>query len=378
MIAALMLGASFGAEWAGVCPALFMRPRMPWPWVHGGSNDAGFPPIKGHARRRRLAPTIQSEGEALQGGEVAYAVFRKRSSGSECATAKGRFQSPSLAGKRQAVEVYLDGHGRATDPTGRLRFMAEVLPLVAWQPTYDIILTAQAVLVGAGAGGRQSQWDADGACLLVRARLSLMSKDADNSPNPRRLKMNLHLLIVLALCGLLARPALAQAAEITPTGSIPLEVGNQWTYKQRYKNFSYRGSWWEQNPELQMLFEVPGGYRHPPDSLLWGEREFTIEVTHTERIDGLEYFVFSQAEYDWPPLPNLFWAGQKVRLSDEGVLLFRWNGQDVPLYDLNLQHPGSYALTKGTTMKRTITGYEYQGASLAKEVTGTRHSEVSA
>ena len=63
MIAALMLGASFGAEGAGVCPALFMRPRMPWPRVRGyarvrGGNGAGFPPIKGRARRRRLAPTI--------------------------------------------------------------------------------------------------------------------------------------------------------------------------------------------------------------------------------------------------------------------------------------------------------------------------------
>ena len=61
-------------------------------------------------------------------------------------------------------------------------------------------------------------------------------------------------------------------------------------------------------------------------------------------IDGLEYFVFSHADYDWPPIPNLFWAGQQVRLSDEGVLLFRWNGQDVPLYDLNLQHPGGYSI----------------------------------
>ena len=156
--------------------------------------------------------------------------------------------------------------------------------------------------------------------------------------------MNLHLLIVLALCALLARPAQAQAAEITSTGSVPLEVGNQWTYKQRYINCAYEGSWWDQNPAIRMLFEVPGGDRYPPDSLLWVKRELTIEVTHREMIDGLEYFVFSRADYDWPPLPSLFWAGQKVRLSDEGVLLFRWNGQDVPLYDLNFQHPGSYSI----------------------------------
>ncbi len=142
-------------------------------------------------------------------------------------------------------------------------------------------------------------------------------------------------------------PAAAQDEGIfeeRPTDLLPLEVGNQWTYKQRYLNLAYSGSWWERNPEIRILFEVPGGYRHPPDSLLSGEREFTIEITHTEMIDGWEYFVFSHADYDWPPLPTLFWAGQKVRLSDEGVLLFRWNGQDVPLYDLNPQHPSRYSI----------------------------------
>ena len=159
--------------------------------------------------------------------------------------------------------------------------------------------------------------------------------------------MNLHLLIVLALCALLAQPAQTQAAEITPTGSVPLEVGNQWTYYQHYGNYSYK---WRRElaPETRTLFELPGypydDSGRPPDSLLWVERELTIEITHTEMIDDLEYFVFSQAEYDWPPLPTLFWAGQKVRLSDEGVLLFRWNGQDIPLYDLNLQHPSSYSI----------------------------------
>lgn len=96
-----------------------------------------------------------------------------------------------------------------------------------------------------------------------------------------------------------------------------------------------------------MLFEIPGypydNPEFPPDFFSWG-RELTIEITHTEMIDDLEYFVFSRPDYDGPPLLNLFWAGQKVRLSDEGVLLFRWNGQDVPLYDLNFQHPSRYPI----------------------------------
>ena len=162
--------------------------------------------------------------------------------------------------------------------------------------------------------------------------------------------MNLHLLIVLALCALLARPGQAQAAEIAPTGSVPLEVGNQWTYVHRYETYAYGSGWWDPNPEIRMLFEIPGypydndSPRRPPHSLRRVERELTLEITHTEMINDLEYFVFSHAEYDWPPIPNLFWASQKVRLSDEGVLLFRWNGQDVPLYDLNFQHSGSYSI----------------------------------
>ena len=146
-------------------------------------------------------------------------------------------------------------------------------------------------------------------------------------------------------------PAAAQdegTFEGSPTDLLPLQVGNQWTYRHRYLNFSYERRSWDQNPEIRMLFEIPGypydNYEFPPDSLRWDERALTIEITHTEMIDGLEYFVFSGADYDRPPLPKLFWAGQKVRLSDEGVLLFRWNGQDVPLYDLNFQHPGRYSI----------------------------------
>ena len=163
--------------------------------------------------------------------------------------------------------------------------------------------------------------------------------------------MPLRMLIVLALCALMVQSAQAQTAEIEiiPTDFVPLEVGNQWTYNHYYFNryYSWRGTDWD--PEVQMLFEIPG-YPYdspeiPPDSLLWVDhRELTIEITHTEMIDGSEYFVFSRADYDWPPLPELFWAGQKVRLSSEGVLLFRWNGQDVPLYDCNLQHPSEYSI----------------------------------
>ena len=167
--------------------------------------------------------------------------------------------------------------------------------------------------------------------------------------------MLFRVFMLLILCALMVPLAQAQTAEseINLTDFVPLEVGNQWTYNHSYSNTYYQRRDWESlrdwDPEVRMLFEIPGypydSPESPPDSLLWVDhRELTIEITHTEMIDGSEYFVFSRADYDWPPLSEFFWAGQKVRLSGEGVLLFRWNEQDVPLYDLNPQHPSEYLI----------------------------------
>ncbi len=115
------------------------------------------------------------------------------------------------------------------------------------------------------------------------------------------------------------------ASAINPLDFVLLEVGNRWTYEHLYINYDHG---------IGAPFDIPGyppGY--PPDSLTFVEKIVTIEITHTEVIDGLEYFVFSDAEYDWPPLPDFFWGGKKVRLSNEGFLVFRWNGQDTPVYD---------------------------------------------
>ena len=163
--------------------------------------------------------------------------------------------------------------------------------------------------------------------------------------------MNLRLLIVLALCGLMARPGQAQLTlwdsmmadlrtlpETAQASFVPLEVGNQWTYGH---TFVYRPSYY--SDEFRVLYGIPK-HENPGNDRIRLDREFTIEITHTEWIEGFEYFVFSRADYDWPPVPAIFWAGQKVRLSDEDVLLFRWNGQDIPLYDLNPQHPNAYSI----------------------------------
>lgn len=154
-------------------------------------------------------------------------------------------------------------------------------------------------------------------------------------------------------------PAAAQdeggSEEINPSEYVPLAVGNSWTYEHFYWNNSYYGesTWWD----IEDLKPFAGvevlGYPHgegnalPPDSLLRVDRILTIEITHTERIDGREYFVFSDAEYDWPPLPDFFWAGKKVRLSDEGALVFRWNGQEVPIYDFGKLQNGDTVTLPG-------------------------------
>ena len=74
-------------------------------------------------------------------------------------------------------------------------------------------------------------------------------------------------------------------------------------------------------------------WESPLFDLLYSYTDLTIEITHTETIEGHTYFVFSEPSYDWPPVPTLFLAGQKVRFSDAGVLLIRRQEQDIPLYD---------------------------------------------
>ena len=165
------------------------------------------------------------------------------------------------------------------------------------------------------------------------------------------------IIIFLALLFPLS-PATAQdegVFEGNPTDFLPLQVGNKWTYEHLYRNNFYsfdkilyrldRDFYWAEPGSLKRavvraLFEIPGypfypdmqnGFPDEPEGT-FAHREFTIEITHTEMIEGQEYFVFSDMEYDWPPVPNLFLAGQKVRFSDEGTLLFRWQGQDIPLY----------------------------------------------
>ena len=163
------------------------------------------------------------------------------------------------------------------------------------------------------------------------------------------------LVAPLVLCTLLAPSAYAQdEADFkgSPTDFLPLQVGNQWTYRHDYYNEFYGfyagGFPYEfidpvielglrltiEIPGYPLLFPPPDDLVLPPEDLsIIFDRELTLEITHTETIEGHTYFVFSPLAYDWPPLPPFFLAGQKVRFSDAGVLLTRQQEQDIPLYD---------------------------------------------
>ena len=212
--------------------------------------------------------------------------------------------------------------------------------------------------------------------VLVGIRLQARALyDDDNDPNKEAsvpffqkefgpmITQPMRLVVPLVLCILLAPPAAAQdegVFEGRSTDFLPLQVGNQWTYEHHYLNpyynryeivgevakeidvwgpeeqFDLLGAEWTR---IRAVWEIPGyplTDRYEPESplfdLLDTARELTLEITHTETIEGHAYFVFSEP-YDWPPVPAVCLVGQKVRFSDEGVLLVRWQEQDIPLYD---------------------------------------------
>ncbi len=190
-------------------------------------------------------------------------------------------------------------------------------------------------------------------------------------------------LLLIFLTGHTA-PVVAQdegtAIEFNVTDFVPLEVGNRWTFSHGYRNEMYDQwyflwddsdgeNWSEEEAEYWEAyfspFRVPGDTllgKSPPDEIDTPDRslthpdpkQFTLEITHTEFIDGFEYFVFNEPPYDWPPLPGfgvvwneqwdpdkgLFFAGNKVRLSEDGVLFFRLDGVDVPVFDFRMPSIG--------------------------------------
>ena len=164
------------------------------------------------------------------------------------------------------------------------------------------------------------------------------------------------LMAVLALCRAVEADTGIEDTgpiELNPLEYLPLAVGNSWTYKHVYSNALH-------GAEGPLPLEDEWSF--PIDPLLSPEPTVTIEITHTEVIDGLEYFVFSEADYAWPPFPSFFLEGKKVRLSEEGILMFRWEGQDIPVYDFGgTSNPHTYVGTfpRGLSTEQFSVGRVY-------------------
>ena len=183
---------------------------------------------------------------------------------------------------------------------------------------------------------------------------------------------SLRFIALLVLSALLSHSADAQyqrraepSLEGRITDVLPLEVGNQWTYEHNYWNHYYslgRHHEYLASPPLRRVLlrsildipKYPSFYesfgtdeawrnrQNPPDNLTSITRRFTIEITHTEKIGSNEYFVFSHLGYDWPPVPNFFLAGKKVRFSkhsDEFNTLAFGEDEGTGRLDLYRFHP---------------------------------------
>ena len=141
----------------------------------------------------------------------------------------------------------------------------------------------------------------------------------------------LRLFLILALCALLVWPDQNQA---DMTQMMPLAVGNSWEYKNSV-DYGMMGL----GPEFSV----------------------TVSITHTEDIFGRLYYIFSDlpvydppmeyvSEYGFvlpwesPPVPFFFFAGKKVRWSEDGqdlLFLTEWPG-DIEVFRFD----GNYKVRK--------------------------------
>ena len=198
-----------------------------------------------------------------------------------------------------------------------------------------------------------------------------------DSGKRRRMKMLVLLLAsFLCLCRSSAGQDQDSAVGLNLAKFLPLEVGNQWTFVHSYRNqmypiwdYFFSEDWTEEQAAYWAMYfkqyEIPGyplgsqppPISHPPESLTHPQMvEVNVEITHTERINGFEYFVFSPPSYSWPPFPHLFWTEKKVRLSDDGILLVSINGSDIPLYDFRMPSVKTYGYDLNDTGQFGPTG----------------------
>ena len=162
-------------------------------------------------------------------------------------------------------------------------------------------------------------------------------------------KIRLILTALLSLSGVLP----AAATDYQASDYLPLAVGNSWTYEHEYHGANVDllnyAPYWDQWPALDEPFIFP---------------EFTIEVLHTEVIDGKTYYVISDMPADWPPAPPHFIAGKKLRWegthlmerTDEGEqATFRFDATSADYtWPTTDRSPLYYLLSNG------ITAYRYR------------------
>ena len=146
----------------------------------------------------------------------------------------------------------------------------------------------------------------------------------DGSERKRAPRHGLREIVSALLVVSAALASAAWAQEDRPEDFLPLAVGNRWVYQHRYF-------------DLQGLMPAPEGAVLDTGIIL---AEATIEITHTETIDGHAYFVFSELDYTWPPAPHHFLAGKKVRFAADGRLLEALDGGEVWLYDFSRGYDG--------------------------------------
>ena len=128
---------------------------------------------------------------------------------------------------------------------------------------------------------------------------------------------------------LLAVVVLAQAAvgDDHPERFLPLRVNNLWMGYQNY-------------------FDITESEAEPRDWTMWTEYIekngwFTLKVERTEVIDDKTYYVISDMPEKWPPVPEFFIAGKRLRWEGASLMERTADGEQ-PLLVFGLPGDSEY------------------------------------
>ena len=119
-----------------------------------------------------------------------------------------------------------------------------------------------------------------------------------------------------------------------PERWLPLRVNNLWTGHHRYYDIT------------QDYF---GTETEPLDRTEWTEwlqtnGAFTLKVERTEVLDDKTWYVISDLPEKWPPVPEFFIAGKKLRWEGASLMEHTADGEQ-PLFIFGLAHGSEYEVT---------------------------------